>query len=49
MKRIINYTKKNGKTVEVVCTGIKGGILYRLIAFCNWLENKLGVLENGKK
>lgn len=32
MSKIISYTKKNGQTVEVVCYGIKGTVLYGLIA-----------------
>jgi len=41
MNRIINYTRKNGKQIEVECKGVKGSILYVLIKFCNWLESKV--------
>lgn len=38
MKKIIDYTRKNGDKVEVDCSGVKGSILYVLIKFCNWVE-----------
>lgn len=39
LDRKISYTKKNGKTVKVVYFGIKGTMLYWLIAFCNWMSD----------
>lgn len=41
MNKIISYTRKNGEKVEVNCKGAKGPVLYALIKFCNWLEERM--------
>lgn len=45
MNKIIRYTRKNGEEVEVNCKGVKGTVLYALIKFINWIEERMKKYE----